>query len=100
MKIQVVNEAPLDCTSVRASPNVGRNRRAMTEKERIYYERRAPEYDDWYFGTGLFAARVRPGRHDELEALRVFLRTLSVRSLWILRVGATLGPPPRPYWSR
>ena len=29
-----------------------------------------PEYDDWYLGTGLFAARVRPGWHAEVEALR------------------------------
>jgi hypothetical protein len=26
-----------------------------------YYDRRAPEYDDWYMGTGLFAQRDRPG---------------------------------------
>ena len=53
----------------------------MTEAERIYYERRAPEYDDWYLGTGLFAARIRPGWHAELEALRVCLRALSMRSV-------------------
>jgi ubiquinone/menaquinone biosynthesis C-methylase UbiE len=53
----------------------------MTETERIYYDRRAPEYDDWYLGTGLFAARVRPGWHAELEALRVCLRALSMRSV-------------------
>ncbi|MGA3077989.1 MAG: methyltransferase domain-containing protein, partial [Bryobacteraceae bacterium] len=53
----------------------------MTEKERVYYERRAPEYDDWYLGTGLFAARVRPGWHEELEALLVFLRALRLRSV-------------------
>jgi len=80
-EIQVVNEAPLDFTSVRASPKVGQNRREVTEKERVYYERRAPEYDHWYLGTGLFAARVRPGWHEELEALRVFLRALSLRSV-------------------
>jgi len=49
--------------------------------ERIYYERRAPEYDDWYLGTGLFAARVRPGWPEELEELRVCLRRLSMRSV-------------------
>ena len=53
----------------------------MTETVRIYYDRRAPEYDDWYLGTGLFAARVRPGWHAELEALRVCLRALSMRSV-------------------
>jgi len=50
----------------------------MTEAERNYYERRAPEYDDWYLGTGLFAARVRPGWHAELEALRAVLGSLSI----------------------
>ncbi len=31
-----------------------------------YYERRAAEYDDWYAGTGRFAARDRPGWDEEL----------------------------------
>ncbi|HLY17348.1 MAG TPA: class I SAM-dependent methyltransferase [Bryobacteraceae bacterium] len=53
----------------------------MTETERIYYERRAPEYDDWYLGTGLFAARARPGWPEELEELRGCLRALSMRSV-------------------
>src|SRR5437762_12111554 len=34
-----------------------------------YYNARAPEYDDWYRGTGLFVDRDRPGWHEELEAL-------------------------------
>ena len=51
----------------------------MTEAERIYYDRRAPEYDDWYRGTGLFAARVRPGWQADLEALLVCLRALPMR---------------------
>ncbi len=32
-----------------------------------YYDRRAPEYDEWYAGEGLFAARDRPGWHDEVN---------------------------------
>jgi ubiquinone/menaquinone biosynthesis C-methylase UbiE len=36
---------------------------------REYYERRAPEYDDWWNGTGLFAERERPGWHEEVAAL-------------------------------
>src|SRR3954454_10658001 len=28
---------------------------------RAYYDQRAPEYDDWWLGTGLFARRERPG---------------------------------------
>src|SRR5580693_10147412 len=53
----------------------------MTESEKIYYDRRAPEYDDWYLGTGLFAARVRPRWHEELTALRSVLRSMSIRSV-------------------
>jgi len=34
-----------------------------------YYDRRAPEYDDWYLGTGLYADRERPGWDEELHAL-------------------------------
>jgi SAM-dependent methyltransferase len=41
-----------------------------------YYERRAPEYDDWWNGTGLFAERERPGWHDEVAALVDALRAL------------------------
>jgi ubiquinone/menaquinone biosynthesis C-methylase UbiE len=52
----------------------------MTESERTYYDQRAAEYDDWYLGTGLFAARVRPGWHPELEALRARLQALPPRS--------------------
>jgi SAM-dependent methyltransferase len=41
-----------------------------------YYERRAPEYDDWWNGTGLFAERERPGWHEEVAALVDALRWL------------------------
>ena len=34
-----------------------------------YYERRAAEYDEWYTGEGLFAARVRPGWDEDVRAL-------------------------------
>jgi ubiquinone/menaquinone biosynthesis C-methylase UbiE len=34
-----------------------------------YYDRRAPEYDDWYLGTGLFSERDRPGWNEEVGAL-------------------------------
>jgi ubiquinone/menaquinone biosynthesis C-methylase UbiE len=36
---------------------------------KAYYEARAPEYDDWWLGTGLFSARDRPGWDDERRAL-------------------------------
>jgi ubiquinone/menaquinone biosynthesis C-methylase UbiE len=41
----------------------------VDEGMRAYYERRAPEYDDWWDGTGLFAERDRPGWSDEVAAL-------------------------------
>jgi ubiquinone/menaquinone biosynthesis C-methylase UbiE len=43
---------------------------------KAYYDRRAPEYDDWYLGTGLFAERDRPCWDDELERLREALAAL------------------------
>jgi ubiquinone/menaquinone biosynthesis C-methylase UbiE len=49
----------------------------MTHSERAYYAQRAPEYDDFYLGTGLYASRVRPGWHEELEVLRSVLESLS-----------------------
>lgn len=36
---------------------------------KTYYERRAREYDDWVFGTGLFAGRHRPSWHEERRVL-------------------------------
>jgi ubiquinone/menaquinone biosynthesis C-methylase UbiE len=52
----------------------------VTRAERAYYERRAPEYDDWWRGTGLYRERIRPGWHEEVAALRSLLRSLSIRS--------------------
>ena len=43
---------------------------------REYYEARAPKYDDWYLGRGLFAERERPGWKRELVALRHALTLL------------------------
>jgi SAM-dependent methyltransferase len=43
---------------------------------REYYDRRAPEYDDWWNGTGMFALRERPGWLDEVAALIEALRAL------------------------
>jgi ubiquinone/menaquinone biosynthesis C-methylase UbiE len=34
-----------------------------------YYDKRAPEYDDWYLGRGLFEERDRAGWEAELEQL-------------------------------
>jgi demethylmenaquinone methyltransferase/2-methoxy-6-polyprenyl-1,4-benzoquinol methylase len=43
---------------------------------RAYYDRRAPEYDDWWLGTGLFADRDRPGWDAEVERLVRAVATL------------------------
>ena len=43
---------------------------------REYYDRRAPEYDDWYRGTGLFATRDRPGWDEEVAELARVLAAL------------------------
>jgi ubiquinone/menaquinone biosynthesis C-methylase UbiE len=52
----------------------------MTGPERAYYERRAPEYDDWWLETGLYAKRVRPGWREEVEQLRALFCSLPFRS--------------------
>jgi ubiquinone/menaquinone biosynthesis C-methylase UbiE len=43
---------------------------------KAYYEARAREYDDWYLGTNMFAARVRPGWEEELDILRSAIESL------------------------
>ena len=51
---------------------------------KAYYDRRAPEYDDWWLGEGLFADRDRPGWDEERGQLGTViadlppLRTLDV----------------------
>lgn len=47
-----------------------------------YYDRRAPEYDEWFLGTGLHATKHRPGWHDELwEVERVIANLPPVATL-------------------
>ena len=46
------------------------------ESMKEYYDRRAPEYDDWYLGRGVFAERDRPGWDEEIDALTRVLRSL------------------------
>ncbi len=36
---------------------------------RAYYDQRAPEYDDFWLGTGLFASRDRPGWDEEVASV-------------------------------
>jgi ubiquinone/menaquinone biosynthesis C-methylase UbiE len=43
---------------------------------KAYYDRRAPEYDEWYRGAGRFAERDRPGWDPEVEALGLALAAL------------------------
>jgi demethylmenaquinone methyltransferase/2-methoxy-6-polyprenyl-1,4-benzoquinol methylase len=42
-----------------------------------YYEARAPEYDDWWLGTGRFAERDRPGWEEERDGLIAAVAALS-----------------------
>lgn len=43
---------------------------------KAYYDARAPEYDEWYEGTGRFAERERPAWHELMDALAQALRAL------------------------
>jgi ubiquinone/menaquinone biosynthesis C-methylase UbiE len=43
---------------------------------KAYYDRRAPEYDDWWLGRGLYSDRERPGWEDELGLLEDAIREL------------------------
>ena len=45
-----------------------------------YYDHRAPEYDDWYLGVGLFAERDRAGFDDDLTATCAVLSELDPAS--------------------
>ena len=42
-----------------------------------YYDTRAPEYDDWYHGRGLFAERDRPGWGAELARVAETIEALT-----------------------
>lgn len=42
-----------------------------------YYERRAPEYDEWYLGTQRFGTRERPGWDAEVAGLVALVRGLA-----------------------
>jgi SAM-dependent methyltransferase len=51
--------------------------RIVDDGMRGYYDRRAREYDDWWHGTGLFAARDRPGWAEETAQLTELLAGLA-----------------------
>ena len=44
---------------------------------KAYYEARAREYDDWVYGTGLFAERDRSGWHEERDAMEQAVAAMS-----------------------
>jgi demethylmenaquinone methyltransferase/2-methoxy-6-polyprenyl-1,4-benzoquinol methylase len=48
----------------------------MNPAMREYYEKRAPESDDWWLGAGLFEQRDRPGWYEDVSALIEVLRGL------------------------
>jgi demethylmenaquinone methyltransferase/2-methoxy-6-polyprenyl-1,4-benzoquinol methylase len=41
-----------------------------------YYDTRAPEYDDWWLGRGLYAEHDRPGWEEELDELAGLIAAL------------------------
>lgn len=43
---------------------------------RAYYDQRAPEYDDWWLGAGLFRERDRPGWGEEVAELTRLVQSL------------------------
>jgi ubiquinone/menaquinone biosynthesis C-methylase UbiE len=66
----------------RADPPPLRHRGLQVPAMKEYYDRRAPEYDDWYLGIGLYADRERPSWDKELRALeRVISRLQPGRTL-------------------
>lgn len=55
---------------------------SLVDGMKEYYDLRAPEYDDWYLGTGLYANRDRPGWEEELwELERVVAELPPTRTL-------------------
>lgn len=54
-----------------------------------YYDRRAPEYDDWYRGVGPYADRDRPGFDEELE--RVAATIVALPPVRTLDIGCGTG---------
>jgi ubiquinone/menaquinone biosynthesis C-methylase UbiE len=46
---------------------------------KAYYERRAPEYDDWYLGVGKWSDRDRAGWEGDLDALREALEAMPAK---------------------
>ena len=60
----------------------------IDEAMRASYEQRAAEYDDWWLGRGIFAARERPGWHEEVEAVLGAVGALKPRRTLDVACGA------------
>src|SRR3954451_7394692 len=58
-------------SSSRSDESLGERARADVFEGllKAYYDKRAPEYDQWYEATGAFAARDRPGWVEDRQAL-------------------------------
>src|SRR3954451_1808954 len=59
----------------------------MNPAMRSYYEKRAPEYDDWWLGAGLFETRDRPGWYEDVSALIEVLLALAPKRTLDLACG-------------
>ena len=53
-----------------ARPESRHRKRRLGKPVKAYYDRRAPEYDDWWLGLGRFDGLERPGWDDDVEALQ------------------------------
>src|SRR3712207_3262692 len=51
--------------------------RGADDEVRAHFDQRAASYDDWWLGTGAFAARERPGFSTEVEHLVELVRGFS-----------------------
>lgn len=61
----------------------------VDEAMRDHYAKRAPEYDDWWLGSGLFEQRERPGWSQEVAEL--IAAVASLPALNVLDVGCGTG---------
>src|SRR5437763_14212921 len=64
----------------RGHPRAGRPvtpQPVIGEEMRSYYDRRAPDYDDWWLDRGQFEQRKRPGWVEEVEALVRMVNSLA-----------------------
>ncbi|HZN42937.1 MAG TPA: methyltransferase domain-containing protein [Actinomycetota bacterium] len=58
-------------------PSQAEGRSSLDRSMEPYYDRRAAEYDEWYAGNGLFAARERPGWDEDVRTLLDVIASLA-----------------------